>query len=77
MSQLQIEQKPNGILNINGYFDLLLAQADRMIEDGFVRPSNKDLLIVSNNVSDLLEKMEAYQAPQKAPVINKVVKNDN
>lgn len=77
MSQLQIEQKPNGILNTNGYFDHLLAQADRMIQEGFVRPSNKDLLIVSNSVDDLLNKMEAYEAPQKAPITDKVVNNDN
>jgi uncharacterized protein (TIGR00730 family) len=77
MSQLHIEQKPNGILNTNGYFDHLLAQADRMIAEGFVRPSNKDLMIVSDSVDDLLQKMDAYTAPEKTPVIDKVVKNDN
>lgn len=77
MNQLHIEQKPNGILNVNGYFDHLLAQADRMIADGFVKPSNKDLLIVSDSVEDLLQQMDAYQAPEKTPVIDKVVKNDN
>lgn len=77
MSQLQIEKKPNGILNTNGYFDHLLAQADRMIEEGFVRPSNKDLLIVSSSVDELLKKMNAYEAPQKAAVTDKVVNNDN
>ncbi len=77
MSQLQIEKKPNGILNTNGYFDHLLAQADRMIEEGFVRPSNKDILIVSSSVDELLKKMNAYEAPQKAAVTDKVVNNDN
>lgn len=77
MSQLQIEKKPNGILNTNGYFDHLLAQADRMIEEGFVRSSNKDLLIVSSSVDELLKKMNAYEAPQKAAVTDKVVNNDN
>ena len=77
MSQLHIEQKPNGILNLNGYFDFLLKQVDHMIGEGFVRPNNKELLIVSNSVSELLDKMESYQAPQKSHVINKVVKNDH
>lgn len=77
MSQLHIEHKPNAILNINGYFDHLLAQADRMIADGFVRSSNKELLIVSDTVDDLLQKMDAYEAPETTPVIDKVVKNDN
>ena len=77
MSQLHIEQKPNGILNINGYFDFLLKQVDHMISEGFVKPTNKELLLVSNSVTELLDKMEAYQAPQKSPVIHKVVKNDD
>lgn len=77
MSQLHIEQKPNGILNVNGYFDFLLKQVDHMIAEGFVRPNNKELLIVSDSVSELLDSMEAYEAPQKSPVIQKVVKNDH
>lgn len=77
MSQLHIEQKPNGILNVNGYFDFLLKQVDHMIAEGFVRSTNKELLIVSDSVTDLLNKMEAYRAPEKSPVINKVVKNDD
>jgi len=77
LGQLQIEQKPNGILNTNGYFDHLLLQMDRMIADGFVKPKNKELLIVSDSVKDLLSKMEAYQAPERNHVINKVVKHDH
>lgn len=77
MSQLHIEQKPNGILNVNGYFDFLLKQVDLMISEGFVRPNNKELLLVKDSVSELLDQMESYEAPDKSPVINKVVKHDN
>jgi uncharacterized protein (TIGR00730 family) len=77
MSQLFIEQKPNGILNTNGYFNHLIAQADHMITEGFVKPGNKELMIVSDSVEDLLQKMDAYIAPKKTPVIDKVVRNDN
>lgn len=77
MSQLHIEQKPNGILNINGYFDFLVKQVDHMISEGFVRPNNRNLLIVQNSVIDLLDAMESYEAPKKSLVINKVVNNDD
>ena len=77
LSQLQIEQKPNGILNTNGYFDHLLLQMDRMIADGFVKPTNKELLIVSNSVEELLSKMKTYKALEKNHFINKVVKHDH
>ena len=77
LGQLHIEQKPNGILNTKGYFDALLKQVDHMIAEGFVRSNHRNLMLVSDSVSDLLNKMQGYQAPEKSPLINKVVKNDD
>jgi hypothetical protein len=77
MSQLYIEQKPNGILNTNGYFDGLLQQIDHMISAGFVKPENKDLLMVSDSVEDLLSQMESYEPPVKSHVIEKIVEHDD
>ena len=73
LSQLYIEQKPVGLLNINGFFDGVLMQLDKMVEEGFVKPENKNLLIVENSVEKLLEKMNHYKAPKISHVINKVV----
>jgi uncharacterized protein (TIGR00730 family) len=74
LNQLQIEQKPVGILNVNGFFDSILMQIDKMVEEGYVKPENKNLLIVGETVNDLMSKMNAYKAPQKMHVINKVVR---
>ena len=73
LSQLYIEQKPVGLLNINGFFDGVLMQLDKMVEEGYVKPENKNLLIVENSVEKLLEKMNSYKAPKISHVINKVV----
>ena len=73
LSQLYIEQKPVGLLNINGFFDGILIQIDKMVEEGFVNPENKKLLIVEDSVEKLLEKMNAYKAPRITHIINKVV----
>ena len=73
LSQLYIEQKPVGLLNINGFFDGVLIQIDKMVEEGYVKPENKNLLIVENSVEKLLEKMNNYKAPKISHVINKVV----
>lgn len=73
LSQLYIEQKPVGLLNINGFFDGILIQLDKMVEEGYVKPENKKLLIVEDSVEKLLEKMNAYKAPKITHVINKVV----
>lgn len=77
MSQLHIEEKPNALLNTNGYYDHLLSQIERMIADGFVKSSNKELLIVSRNVEDLIDKMLAYTPQKKLPITSKIVIHDD
>ena len=77
MSQLHIEEKPNALLNTNGYYDHLLSQIERMIDDGFVKSSNKELLIVSRTVEDLIDKMLAYTPQKKVPVTSKIVIHDD
>lgn len=54
--QLGLHTKPIGLLNFNGFFDLLLKQLDHMVEKGFLRPSNRDLILVKE---DYIEMMEA------------------
>jgi len=73
LGQLQIEQKPIGLLNVNGFFDAILIQLDRMVEEGFLKQDNRDMLFVSNSVKDLVQKMNAYKTPKIEHVINKVV----
>ena len=77
MSQLYIEEKPNALLNTNGYYDHLLSQIERMIADGFVKSSNKELLIVSRNVEELIDKMLAYTPQKKLPATSKIVIHDD
>ena len=74
LNQLQIEQKPVGILNINGYFDATLQQLDKMAEEGFLKPQNKALLIVADNIPELMDKMNNYIPPKTTHIINKVVR---
>ena len=62
--QLGLHDKPVGILNINGFFDPILAAMDRMVEDGFLKDVNRDMVLVSQQVEELLEHMRAYRAPK-------------
>ena len=73
LGQLQIEQKPIGLLNVNGFFDAVLLQLDRMVEEGFLKQDNRDMLFVSNSVKDLVQKMNTYKTPKIEHEINKVV----
>jgi uncharacterized protein (TIGR00730 family) len=73
LGQLQIEQKPIGLLNVNGFFDAVLSQLDKMVEEGFLKQANRDMLFISNSVNDLMKKMNNYKTPKTEHVINKVV----
>ena len=74
LNQLGIEQKAVGILNTNGFFNYLIKQLDVMVTEGYLKQSNKDMLIVSDSVEDLITKMFNYKAPVITKIINKVVK---
>ena len=74
LGQLHIEQKPIGLLNVNGFFDAVLLQLDKMVEEGYLKPAGRNLLLVANSVKELMQKMDAYKAPKIAPIINKVVR---
>ncbi|TDB68872.1 LOG family protein [Arundinibacter roseus] len=59
-SQLKIFHGPVGVLNTNGFYDHLIAHVDKMTEEGFLRPENRDLMLVADTVDELLEKMETF-----------------
>ena len=74
LNQLHIEQKPVGLLNINGFFDYTLKQLDVMVSEGYLKQYNRDLLLIDTTVDGLMQQMLHYKAPEKSHVINKVVR---
>jgi uncharacterized protein (TIGR00730 family) len=61
--QLQFHGKPCGLLNVDGYFDHLLAFFDHARARGFLRPQHRDMLIVADTPAALLDRFEHYAAP--------------
>jgi len=74
LNQLHIEQKPVGLLNVNGFFDYTLKQLDVMVTEGYLKQYNRDLLLIDDTVDGLMQQMLKYTAPEKSHVINKVVR---
>ena len=74
LGQLGIEKKPIGILNTNGYFDHLLKQLDVMVKEGFLKSSNRNMIIVSNSVEELIFKMNNYKAPDVSKIVKSYIK---
>ena len=72
LGQLGIESKPIGILNTNGFFNPLLQQLDFMVSEGFLKQENRDMLHVSESISELIEAMYVYKAPKVTKVVNTV-----
>ncbi len=64
-SQLGIQSKPCGLLNVEGFYDSLLALFDHAVGEGFLREENRRLVLQARESKELLEKMAAF-AP--APV---------
>ncbi|MBV9086487.1 MAG: TIGR00730 family Rossman fold protein [Acidobacteriaceae bacterium] len=60
-SQLGIHAKPCGLLNIQGYFDPLIAMLDRGVEEGFIRASNRTLVIEESDTERMLAALERWQ----------------
>lgn len=61
-AQLGIHHKPIGLLNIDGFYDHLLAFLDRCIADQVLKQKNRELLLDHADPAELLLLLQAYQA---------------
>jgi uncharacterized protein (TIGR00730 family) len=72
LGQLGIENKPIGLLNTNGYFKNILLQLDVMVSEGFLKQENRNMVLVSEDINDLLLQMQNYIAPKLGKIVNTV-----
>ena len=64
-AQIGLHSKPIGLLNIDGYFDMLLMLIEHASVEGFIYPEHRDLLIHTNNPGDLIDRLSVYTQPDK------------
>ncbi len=62
-SQLGLHNCPCGVLNVKGFYDGLIAFADRMQADGLLRKEDRDRLLDHEDPATLLDQMAAWQPP--------------
>ncbi|MCP9199736.1 TIGR00730 family Rossman fold protein [Gramella sp. GC03-9] len=65
-AQLGLHRKPIGLLNINGFYDDLVNMLNKMTEKGLLKKDNLDILLISDDFDELLEKMRSYR-PKPVP----------
>ncbi len=70
-AQLGLHKKPIAILNIDGFYDSLITFIQTTVDKGFLKQVNQDMLIVSDNIEELLDKMKNYEAPTVGKWITK------
>ena len=56
--QLGLHNHPVGILNINGFYDMLLKQMDVMVEQRYLKSANRKLVLASVDPIELVNLME-------------------
>ncbi|KAL4284593.1 hypothetical protein GQ457_16G011550 [Hibiscus cannabinus] len=70
-AQLGIHDKPVGLLNVDGYYNSLLSFIDKAVEEGFISPNARHILVSAPTPQLLVKSMEEYE-PQHERVASKL-----
>jgi uncharacterized protein (TIGR00730 family) len=62
-TQLGLHRKPCGVLNVSSFYDPLLALFDRAVENGFLKRSNRAIVLSDANPAALLDQLALAPAP--------------
>lgn len=65
-AQLGIHRKPIGLLDVDHFFDPLIALFDSMVARGFLPPVHRSLILRSTSASSLLAEFATYVPPEIA-----------
>ncbi|KAJ2862697.1 hypothetical protein GGH94_004111 [Coemansia aciculifera] len=62
-SMLRIHSKPIIVLNTNGYYNALGDMIDKAVEAGFVKPGNKDIIVMCDTPKEAIAAIKSYSVP--------------
>jgi uncharacterized protein (TIGR00730 family) len=65
-AQIGEHQKPVGLLNVDGYYNLLLEMLDRAVVEKFLFPEHRASLLCETEPERLLKRMAAHTYPHEA-----------
>ncbi len=60
-ARLGFHSKPCGLLNIQGYYDHLARFLDHAVEEAYIQPRFRDMLMVENEPGVLLDRFQGYR----------------
>ncbi|CAL5350972.1 unnamed protein product [Camellia sinensis] len=70
-AQLGIHDKPVGLLNVDGYYNSLLSFIDKAVEEGFISPNARHIIVSAPTARELVKKLEEY-VPRHERVASKL-----
>ncbi|XP_058225453.1 cytokinin riboside 5'-monophosphate phosphoribohydrolase LOG1-like [Rhododendron vialii] len=70
-AQLGIHDKPVGLLNVDGFYNSLLCFIDKAVDEGFIAPSARHIIISAPTAHELMAKLEGY-VPKHSGVASKL-----
>ena len=62
-TQLRLQDKPTGFLNVNEFFAPTMQQLDRMVTEGFVRREHRDGIYFDDQPARLLQRLATFEPP--------------
>ncbi len=69
-AQLGLHAKPCGLLNLEGYFDLLMAWLDHATAQRFIRAEHRAMVLVDGDLARLLRRLANCETPRISPLID-------
>jgi hypothetical protein len=60
-TQLGFQRKPCGILNVEGYYDHLLALFDHAVAEQFLKPVHREIVMTDTNAESLIRRLLGHQ----------------
>jgi uncharacterized protein (TIGR00730 family) len=67
--QLGFHRKPIGLLDVDGFWQPMIAMVERMVDEGFVNAQHRQIVCIDSQVSGLLERLRAWQPLDQPPVL--------
>jgi len=64
-TQLGLQSKPLGLLDVRGYFAQLVAFLDHVVAERFMTAEHRGLLVVEDRADTLLDALARWQPPQR------------
>jgi len=71
-TQLGTQAKPCAVLNVLGFYDQFLGFLDRVVDEAFLKPVHRGMLLASDDPEALLDRLSAYRVPTETKWIARV-----